>query len=63
MSSYQVVMAPPAEKELGDLPNKAVRRITAALDGLADDPRPHGCLKLQGEENLYRIRVGAYRVI
>jgi mRNA interferase RelE/StbE len=29
---------------------------------LADNPRPHGSLKLQGED-LYRIRVGSYRVI
>ena len=35
----------------------------AALDGLAENPRPHGCLKLQGEENSYRIRVGVYRAI
>jgi mRNA interferase RelE/StbE len=61
--TYHVDVAPSAKKELGALPAQMVRRITEALEGLADNPRPHGCLKLQGEENLYRIRVGKYRVV
>jgi mRNA interferase RelE/StbE len=56
-------MSPSAEKELERLPKKAIQRIVDAVDGLGDNPRPHGCLKLQGEENSYRIRVGVYRVI
>ena len=63
MSPYQVIVSPSAEKELERLPKKAIQRIMAALDGLAENPRPHGCLKLQGEENSYRIRVGVYRAI
>jgi len=31
--------------------------------GLAENPRPFGPEKLQGFENLYRIRVGKYRII
>jgi mRNA interferase RelE/StbE len=30
---------------------------------LAGNPRPPGCLKMQGEEGLYRVRVGDYRII
>jgi len=30
---------------------------------LAIEPRPHGFEKLKGGENLWRIRVGNYRVI
>ncbi|MDJ0899633.1 MAG: type II toxin-antitoxin system RelE/ParE family toxin [Xenococcus sp. MO_188.B8] len=33
------------------------------IDALATEPRPEGVVKLKGEENLYRIRVGDYRVI
>ena len=33
------------------------------IKALAIDPRPAGCRKLQGAENLWRIRVGDYRVI
>lgn len=36
----------------------ALREITA----LQDDPRPHGCLKLTGATEEYRIRIGEYRV-
>ena len=63
MSSYQVIVSPSAEKELERLPKKIIQRITEELDGLAENPRPLGCLKLQGEENSYRIRVGVYRVV
>jgi len=40
-------------------------RIDAAIRGLAVDPRPSGCKKLEGGqfENLYRIRVGDWRVL
>ena len=54
---------PSAEKELEKLPKNTNSRITEALLKLADNPRPHGSLKLQGEGDLYRIRVGSYRVI
>ena len=27
------------------------------------DPRPKDCKKIQGEENLWRIRIGDYRII
>jgi mRNA interferase RelE/StbE len=30
---------------------------------LAEDPRPFGSEKLQGFQNLYRLRVGKYRII
>ena len=30
---------------------------------LVENPRPQGCVKLTGEESLYRIRVGEYRII
>jgi len=36
-------------------------RIVQAMLALRDDPRPPGCRKLL--DDIYRIRVGAYRVI
>ena len=60
---YHVIINPSAEKEYARFPASVRRRITAALDGLAEDPRPRGCKKLKGEDNLWRIRVGDYRVI
>ncbi|MCL4283265.1 MAG: type II toxin-antitoxin system RelE/ParE family toxin [Flavobacteriales bacterium] len=30
---------------------------------MAEDPRPPGCKKLTGHKDLWRIRIGNYRVI
>jgi len=38
-------------------------RIFLAIEHLASDPRPSGHKKISGEENVYRIRIGAYHVI
>jgi len=39
------------------------RRIEAAIDSLADNPRPSGSKILQGRRRYTRIRVGKYRVV
>ena len=36
-------------------------RIRERIEALTDNPRPPGCLQLL--VNIYRIRVGAYRII
>ncbi|MEO6434533.1 MAG: hypothetical protein ABIP55_02075 [Tepidisphaeraceae bacterium] len=38
-------------------------RIDREIVAFAADPRPRGCAKLAGQENLYRIRVGSYRIL
>jgi mRNA interferase RelE/StbE len=38
------------------------RRVVAAIDNLADNPRPPGCRKLAGKDDMYRIRVGDWRI-
>jgi len=30
---------------------------------LEQNPRPHGCTKLEGSEDEYRVRVGDYRIL
>lgn len=45
------------------LPRKIQVRLKPKIDALADNPRPHGTKKLAGEDDLYRIRIGDYRVI
>jgi mRNA interferase RelE/StbE len=44
------------------LPANLVQRIDKAIRTLALNPRPRGCRKLVGYENLYRIRVGDWRI-
>ena len=51
------------QKALRRVPRDLRQRIREAIWGLAVDPRPHGCKKLVGYENLYRIRVGSWRII
>ena len=60
---YEVVLSPKAEKQLDELPRPMQRRITEAIEGLESNPRPHGVKKLEGAEDLWRIRVGDYRIV
>jgi len=63
MADYSIVFARSARKELEALPEAIALRILARIESLAEDPRPRGCLKLSGSGNLWRIRVGNYRVV
>lgn len=63
MAVYQVVVSAAAAKNLEKLPVPVVGRIVTALQGLEQNPRPAGCKKLKGFDNLWRIRVGDYRVL
>lgn len=63
MKRYTVVLTQTAEKELRRLPSKVIEKIITVLKSLEDNPRPTGCKKLMGYKNLWRIRVGDYRLI
>lgn len=64
MASYRLLIKTSANKELARLGTKHDRaRIVAAIHRLADLPRPVGSEKLAGADDLYRIRIGDYRVI
>ena len=63
MKQYQVVLSKTAEKELSKMSVKVVGKIIPVLLELANDPRPVGCKKLKGFDNLWRVRKGDYRAI
>ncbi len=63
MTSYRVSFARSARKELESLDRVTGRRILSRIESLGVNPRPSGCRKLVGASDLWRIRVGAYRVI
>ena len=63
MSTYNITFARSARKELEGLDVKYSERIIQKIEMLVINPRPPGCEKLKGEENLWRIRIGNYRVI
>ena len=60
---YRVRFAKRAAKQFQALPKQEQERIQPKIDALAAEPRPKGIVKLSGEENLYRIRVGNYRIL
>lgn len=59
---YDVRITSHAERELRRLDRSTKNRILPALLALADNPRPHGYLKVKAEEGLWRIRVGDWRI-
>jgi mRNA interferase RelE/StbE len=62
-AAYEVVVAPAADRQLRKLPTNVQRRIVSAAEQLSVNPRPPGVKKLEGGDELYRIRVGDYRII
>jgi len=60
---YEIILKPSAEKGLDNVPRPTRQRIADALEELQGNPRPPGVVKLAGDENLWRIRVGDYRVV
>ena len=39
------------------------RSLRRAIRGLVDEPRPRGVKKMKSIDELYRVRVGDYRVV
>lgn len=62
-SRCSVEVARRALKALAALPRRDQLRVGAAIDLLAEAPRPPGCVALAGERNTYRVRVGDCRVL
>jgi mRNA interferase RelE/StbE len=60
---YTVELNPSARRDFANLHGSIAERVERALHDLEENPRPPGCKKLVGQERLYRIRVGDYRVI
>jgi mRNA interferase RelE/StbE len=63
MADYSVTFARSARKELQKLPSAVAQRIIERIENLTTAPKPSGVIKLQGNKDLWRIRVGDYRVI
>ena len=62
--TYRIEIEGRAHKALGLLPNRDRVRVVAAIDALAEDPRPAGCVPVRAApKGTYRIPVGDYRVI
>lgn len=60
---YKVTVKKSAAKAIAQLPKSINNRLIPQIKQLGEDPRPSGAKKLRGAEDLWRIRVGDYRVI
>ncbi len=62
--AYSIEMAPAAARQLKALRSKTLQqRIVDHILELKTNPCPPGIEKVQGSEDLYRLRVGDYRII
>ena len=59
---WEIALSRQAEKVMRRLPRALLQRIDQAILNLAMNPRPSGCKKLVGHDNLYRVRVGRWRI-
>jgi mRNA interferase RelE/StbE len=60
---FAIRYSPAAAKAFRKIHPTDGRRLKAAIEQLAIDPRPTGCKRLTGGDGEHRIRVGDYRVV
>ena len=63
MASYKILFKPSVAKDLRRLPKTILPRVIGRIEELKDDPLSRQSLKLSGGENLYRTRLGDYRIV
>ena len=61
--SYTVIVRKSVKKDVKNVPAKILQEIYRIIEQLSENPRCESVKKLKGSDNLYRIRVGDYRVI
>lgn len=61
--SYAVNFKTSAIKQVEKLPKPLANKLMAKAAELANNPRPAGSVKLAAPGNIWRIRVGDYRIV
>jgi mRNA interferase RelE/StbE len=61
--AYRVEFAPRAQRDFKALDGSIRARIARRIDSLAQNPYPQAIKKIEGEDDLYRLRVGEYRIL
>ena len=61
--TYRVLFRPSVYKDVRRLPRFVLDSIKAVLRALEENPFPPSSKKLEGSHDLYRIRVGRYRIL
>ena len=60
---WEVIVHHKVEKTLKRLHGEVLERILKAFHSLEENPRPSGAKKMRGYKNLFRVRVGDWRII
>ena len=60
---WRILIHRKAEKTLKKMQGEMLKRTRQAIGLLAENPRPGGYKKMVGRNNLFRIRVGGWRII
>jgi mRNA interferase RelE/StbE len=63
MEPYEIEFQPSVRKDFRKLSPDNASRILPKIEELATDPFPPQSIKLKGSEQLYRVRVGDYRIV
>ena len=63
MAQYVIKFDKRFIKLLEKIPVQFRTKIKEAIEELKSNPRPQGFIKLKGQNNLNRIRIGDYRVV
>lgn len=58
-----ILLAPPAEQQLRAVEKPLRKALVKWLNAIKNHPRPPGVITLEGEDHLYRVRDGDYRII
>ncbi len=61
--TYRITLAPSAARQLRKFDPPVRRRIQAALELLATDPRPPAATQLVGGSGEWRVRTGDHRIV
>jgi len=62
-AGFRVEIAPLARRQIRKLDRKAQQAVVDRIEQLGSAPRPAGVKKLVDTDDLYRVRVGDYRII
>ena len=63
MASFRIEVSAPAEKQIRKRQREDQVRVLRAIQPLATEPTPPGSRKVRGYQDVYRIRVGTYRIL
>jgi len=61
--TYRVALAPAAARQLRKFDPQVRRRVQAAIELLATEPRPPAATRLVGGAGEWRVRTGDYRIV